>query len=1772
MKSAISINDFASPKGEDVISAQCDKCIKAIKHDLVLTDNQCDNVKSDLGVVDKKLPANTTAHEVLAEDLCNNVNSAFDVVGAKVPANISYLSVAARSYMQQYPSDLSNSYDGSREDDRTLFSPPHINRTLSHDWDDVDVFDPKEYLRQSFQTHQRHMQEDKEYYHQFGKRVQKKFKKHLKKYKHNAGVEVTTVDTHSLLPDADSLSDYRIHMFDEPSTPLYRNPIDDPLYVPEEIPIQELGYVSYDYERTKILNDDPTLVGDPRPLDRSFWKPQPVGLYVDYGVTFEYLADIYESAVILMTTLSGIKEDFASSTAAAFILFAKCHCINGSITMHVLDWLFSTQGVTTSLGIPVVGEFKPQAGFLDGINLVFSNWNMFRQSPLFKMVGRLLALCVAAGLCSQNTFKIDLGKINLFSVQVLDEQASATDLFDCFVKTAEYLVNAGMESFKTGSLRPFLFSNQRMQRLDTLFFAVRTAMSVLPSGNLDTSSIKTEAELYLQLKNLLNELELMKQVEKDKFVSNLLTTRLGMAHVWMADFLTKTKGGSLRVAPYTFLIYGTSGIGKSFITQQMSRDLLCSNHFEHTDTSKTVTINCASKFMDNVKSDTLCLIFDDMGNEAGNNLNNHARPWLDCSNNVQSYANMASVEQKGSVFYNHKLQIGTSNLKDGGMDKFSAYKAANARRGTRDHIVLKPAFLTNGTIDSSKIVAAFPEDPYPDIYDITVEQAVEDPLSPGNYTYRVETFTDHNGVTILMKNVSYRTYVMYHVTKSKAHFATQDIMVKKMKAQPMQVNLCVICDRISTLCTCATPTVRMPVNKNQAGVDDVTNYVYSRVGRLVVTELSYQTMNGAYFEILRMFPNFIRNHYIIQSLFHVFSTWCITPTFFASFSAFLHAIGFVWRVPIVFLLLTLLLCLIVYVVVHDIHARNRQRDYALRRFAICDAVKLTRGFVLRAVAGLAVLTGALVMFRRMYNMKKKFSPQGNLSPQTMEQCTARNDEVNMWKRVERPVFNRQDASLRVTTDMLRNRVFNNVLYCVVERNGRRLFSNAVMVETARCLMPRHMLTNEPSTFTFYRKDPTVVGATFRANICLSDAICKPDSDLALVYVTSGGDFKSLKEYLPETIPQSGHAKLVYKNKDGLPLNENYFSFYVGDADIVESEMGKGYTNKGAIKYTLPHPSFSGLCCGVVLFYGPKPAILGFHSFGADGSNEGGASTLTIADYNQMCSRLMLISGTLPLAASGTIMTCQYGIDILQSEEVHVKSPLRFLPAETTNSVQVFGSTGGRVKLMSEVKPTLIADYLEMKFNYPRLWGQPKFYLGRHYRDHLLKCSCPSLGCTTTLLSRAVEDYMLSAVKVLAISDLVKDTFPLDWYQTINGRDGIRFVDRMPLNTSMGFPLNKPKRDFVKLVNVERDDIKVVYDFTDPAIREEFDKCESAYKQNTRYYHVFQASCKDVATKLTSNKVRIFQAAPIVLQLMVRKYFLPIARLFSTFPLQTECAVGINCHSDEWQQLMDHVRSFKNDRFITCDYEAYDARMPSQFTIAAFSVLIKVAEYTNNYTADDLQVMRAMVADVVYPVMTFNGDYIQLLGTNPSGQNLTVYINSIANSLYFRCVYYYDNNVEEPFTNIVKMITYGDDVVAGVGSKGDDFTFQKVRRILATMDVVVTPADKSDPELAPDFVTSEHVDFLKRKSRFISDLGYEVGVLDESSILRSLVTHIPSKEQSDLIQMGSIIDSALTEWFYYGSEHFEFRRRQMHDVCTAFNIHCTSVAKTYAQRMNEKLGS
>lgn len=125
------------------------------------------------------------------------------------------------------------------------------------------------------------------------------------------------------------------------------------------------------------------------------------------------------------------------------------------------------------------------------------------------------------------------------------------------------------------------------------------------------------------------------------------------------------------------------------------------------------------------------------------------------------------------------------------------------------------------------------------------------------------------------------------------------------------------------------------------------------------------------------------------------------------------------------------------------------------------------------------------------------------------------------------------------------------------------------------------------------------------------------------------------------------------------------------------------------------------------------------------------------------------------------------------------------------------------------------------------------------------------------------------------------------------------------------------------------------------------------------------------------------------------------------PLLSECAVGINCHSDEWEQMYKYITEFEN--LIGGDYKKYDQKLPSQLIITAFNILIAIARKCN-YSAEDILVMETMVADVVYAYIAVNGDLISITnGTHISGNSLTVIINGICGALNLRACFYTHNH-------------------------------------------------------------------------------------------------------------------------------------------------------------------
>jgi hypothetical protein len=402
---------------------------------------------------------------------------------------------------------------------------------------------------------------------------------------------------------------------------------------------------------------------------------------------------------------------------------------------------------------------------------------------------------------------------------------------------------------------------------------------------------------------------------------------------------------------------------------------------------------------------------------------------------------------------------------------------------------------------------------------------------------------------------------------------------------------------------------------------------------------------------------------------------------------------------------------------------------------------------------------------------------------------------------------------------------------------------------------------------------------------------------------------------------------------------------------------------------------------------------------------------------------------------------------------------------------------------------------------------------------------------------------------------------------MDGRIGQRFIEPIVTKTSAGAPLAGPKSKYITIIEEDNQISRVL----DEQFWKVYEEYKQKYLRDERVYPLFKASLKDEPTKQTKDKVRVFTAAPLAYQLLVREYFLPVLQFLGYNPLETSVAVGVNPIGPDWESIAKHLSKFNKTNMIFLDYKLYDTAMPSQMTMAALSICVRLAEYTKNYTQDDIKIMRNMIVDVVNPTICHNGTLIQVHGFWCSGINFTANVGSMINTLYgrsvFRSVY---PDFKGKYTDVVAEVTYGDDRTSNVDEKYDLFNNISFRDYLAQYGVTVTSGRK-DGELKK-YDHFDDTDFLKRRFRFDEDVQHYLGPLVEESIFKSLHAIKESKVVTNKVVSAGNIDNALSEFFLHGRELYEKRRTQLTEVakdCDLTNL-CKTIGMSYDSRKDAYL--
>lgn len=437
-------------------------------------------------------------------------------------------------------------------------------------------------------------------------------------------------------------------------------------------------------------------------------------------------------------------------------------------------------------------------------------------------------------------------------------------------------------------------------------------------------------------------------------------------------------------------------------------------------------------------------------------------------------------------------------------------------------------------------------------------------------------------------------------------------------------------------------------------------------------------------------------------------------------------------------------------------------------------------------------------------------------------------------------------------------------------------------------------------------------------------------------------------------------------------------------------------------------------------------------------------------------------------------------------------------------------------------------------------------------DDLLRKTHTAFEFDQDLMGPVYEDYKKRIMAGLTPEMLTK-VGKIDLDNCIAGADQVYGLEHVEYNSSGGFPKCKQKKTLLKDSERIVEGIECPKDL-DECVETEVVRILDCYSRGDSANTIFNGAKKDEATPIGSEKVRVFAGCNFAFCIVVRMYFLTLAKLVMENPLLFECAVGINVNSPAWTKFVEHIAKYGVDSIVAGDYSKFDSKMSIQFMQMAFKILIDIAIASGNYDAEDIKIMKGIATDICNPTYNYFGTLVRFAGSNPSGHPLTTIINSMVNSLYMRYVYFVIAKdwwmKPPPFGDVVSLLTYGDDNAMSVKKGFSDFNHTRITAELAKCGIKYTMADK-ETESVP-YITLDKMSFLKHTPRFDPEMKLYRAEIDPSSIAKQLHCHKPGALTANMA-CREAVHNVLNNYFEYGKTVYDERVVQLAEVAESCEL-------------------
>jgi hypothetical protein len=459
---------------------------------------------------------------------------------------------------------------------------------------------------------------------------------------------------------------------------------------------------------------------------------------------------------------------------------------------------------------------------------------------------------------------------------------------------------------------------------------------------------------------------------------------------------------------------------------------------------------------------------------------------------------------------------------------------------------------------------------------------------------------------------------------------------------------------------------------------------------------------------------------------------------------------------------------------------------------------------------------------------------------------------------------------------------------------------------------------------------------------------------------------------------------------------------------------------------------------------------------------------------------------------------------------------------------------------------------------PRTTQPPKFPNGsEQINSTLKKLHNPKFGVPIDLINRAALDYLETSLDganfdgiIRSLKETRDDFFTVRSIDEATHGDNTGIVRGINNNSSAGWIYGGKKTTHF---NMEVDGDPMEIRELLPYINKDLVNQEILWRNGDGTFDPFKRCSKTnelLPLMKALEKTRSFYGNDMVYFINMTRGIIPLKHVLRTNMQLSECFVGLTAQSKQWSALKDYLtKEDEFTNFVCGDFSGYDTQLPKALLDKAAWILLEMAK-RGGMSKSDLQFLRGSLSSVVSPTLLWQGHVLRMANGQPSGQPLTVEINSIVNSLLMRMVFFvimdrhYPRKSHSSFRSLVRLATYGDDNVLGIDNSIPLYNHTMIQSVFAEWGIQYTMADKN-ADSVPYQKVSE-ISFLKRKFVEHPDLGI-VAPIEYDSIVKCFYYWVRTKNTplSFPQQFREAVKSQVREAFLHGPEFYDEFCRGIH---------------------------